>query len=169
VASGEASLFGFIVSRPHFRLHIPRHIRNRNKKCQEQTPSRYLLRVLLRTRYSTWVLSCALRLRNSGRNTDRRSRRIHLFGQTKTGKCILCPVDSTEAFGRGGQTPISDDVARRRRAFSVVFGDVKGLDEGTDCAVRAKVFFPPRLSHYHLATEIEGFFDVQSFIPQPIK
>ncbi len=104
-----------------------------------------LRRVLLRIRYSTWVLSCALRLSNLGRNTDRRSRRVHLVGQTRTGKCILCPVDSTEAFGRGGQTPISDDVARRREAFSVIFGDVKGLDEGTDRTVRAKVFFPSTL------------------------
>lgn len=40
-----------------------------------------------------------------------------------------------------GQTPLSDDVARRREAFSVVFGDVKGLGEGTD-------------------REIEGFFNL---------
>ena len=31
-----------------------------------------------------------------------------------------------------GQTPRSEDVARRREVFSVVFGDVKGLGEGTD-------------------------------------
>jgi hypothetical protein len=31
-----------------------------------------------------------------------------------------------------GQTPLSEDVARRREAFSVVFGDVKGLGEGSE-------------------------------------
>ncbi|KAH8988769.1 PCI-domain-containing protein [Lactarius hatsudake] len=40
-----------------------------------------------------------------------------------------------------GQTPPSDDVSRRREVFSVVFGDVKGLGEGTD-------------------REIEGFFNL---------
>ncbi|KAF8263947.1 hypothetical protein EI94DRAFT_1772790 [Lactarius quietus] len=40
-----------------------------------------------------------------------------------------------------GQTPLSDDVTRRREVFSVVFGDVKGLGEGTD-------------------REIEGFFNL---------
>jgi translation initiation factor 3 subunit M len=40
-----------------------------------------------------------------------------------------------------GQTPLSEDVARRREVFSVVFGDVKGLGEGTD-------------------REIEGFFNL---------
>ncbi|KAH9057289.1 PCI-domain-containing protein [Lactarius vividus] len=40
-----------------------------------------------------------------------------------------------------GHTPQSDDVPRRREVFSVVFGDVKGLGEGTD-------------------REIEGFFNL---------
>jgi translation initiation factor 3 subunit M len=31
-----------------------------------------------------------------------------------------------------GQKPLSEDVSRRRELFSVVFGDVKGLGEGTD-------------------------------------
>ncbi|KAH8989688.1 PCI-domain-containing protein [Lactarius akahatsu] len=40
-----------------------------------------------------------------------------------------------------GQKPPSDDASRRREVFSVVFGDVKGLGEGTD-------------------REIEGFFNL---------
>ena len=31
-----------------------------------------------------------------------------------------------------GQTPLSEDIERRREVFSAVFGDVKGLGSGTD-------------------------------------
>lgn len=31
-----------------------------------------------------------------------------------------------------GQTPLSEDVARRREVFSAVLGDIKGLGEGTE-------------------------------------
>jgi translation initiation factor 3 subunit M len=31
-----------------------------------------------------------------------------------------------------GQTPLSEDVSRRREVLSIVFEDVKGLGEGTD-------------------------------------
>ena len=31
-----------------------------------------------------------------------------------------------------GQTPLSEDISRRREVFTIVFGDVKGLGEGTD-------------------------------------
>jgi translation initiation factor 3 subunit M len=31
-----------------------------------------------------------------------------------------------------GETPLSEDVSRRREVFSIVFGDVKKLGEGTD-------------------------------------
>jgi translation initiation factor 3 subunit M len=40
-----------------------------------------------------------------------------------------------------GETPLSEDVSRRREVFSIVFGDVKKLGEGTD-------------------REIEGFFNL---------
>ncbi|KAH9983835.1 PCI-domain-containing protein [Russula vinacea] len=40
-----------------------------------------------------------------------------------------------------GQTPLSEDIGRRREVFSVVLGDVKGLGEGTE-------------------REIEGFFNL---------
>lgn len=40
-----------------------------------------------------------------------------------------------------GQTPLSEDIERRREAFSEVFGDVKGLGDGTE-------------------REIEGFFNL---------
>lgn len=31
-----------------------------------------------------------------------------------------------------GQTPLSEDIGRRREVFSSVFGDVKGVGEGTE-------------------------------------
>jgi hypothetical protein len=31
-----------------------------------------------------------------------------------------------------GQTPLSEDIERRREVFSAVFGDIKGLGDGTE-------------------------------------
>ena len=41
-----------------------------------------------------------------------------------------------------GQTPLSEDIERRREVFSAVFGGVKGLGEGTERGV-AQIFHHP--------------------------
>jgi hypothetical protein len=58
-----------------------------------------------------------------------------------------------------GQTPLSEDIERRREVFSAVFGDVKGLGEGTERGA-AQNFHHRTLFSPFLVTEIEGFFNL---------
>lgn len=44
--------------------------------------------------------------------------------------------------------------------FSIVFGDVKRLGEGTDRGACQCFSYFTLSSHYHLTTEIEGFFNL---------
>jgi translation initiation factor 3 subunit M len=48
-----------------------------------------------------------------------------------------------------GQTPLSEDIERRREVFSAVLGDVKGLGEGTE---RGAVKDFPHLNAFSLLT-----------------
>ena len=47
-------------------------------------------------------------------------RKVHVVRQSGTRMVTLCPINSTEACGHGGQTTISDEVASRREVFPVL-------------------------------------------------
>ena len=60
-----------------------------------------------------------------------------------------------------GQTPLANDIARRREVFSLVLGDVNGLGEGSERGA-SQIFAHLDAPHFFtlLETEIEGFFNL---------
>jgi hypothetical protein len=56
-----------------------------------------------------------------------------------------------------GQTPLSEDIKRRRGVFSAVFGDVKGLGQGTERGAAQKCHHSDALSSHPSCNRDRGF------------
>ncbi len=115
-------MFGFVVS----GFFSPVYTYVTATTIAKQTPLQYSRRVLLKTTYvGSWPCIAS----KSRQSTDPRARRVYLVGHSRTGTCDL---SNQKLVVEDGQASLSDDVAWRREASSVVFEDIKGPGEGTD-------------------------------------
>ena len=122
-------LFGSVVVSSTDLLALScRKADKKKKKCQQLMLLQYLQRAPSRTRYGMfeWAMLSL--------NTSQITELAGYIAQRRPEPERAPYVQSIEkklAVGEG-QTPLSEDIERRREVFSVVFEDVKGLGDGTE-------------------------------------
>ena len=107
-----------------------RHKRKKKKgKCQQLMLLHYLQRAPLRTRYGMFLNGPCVSL-NVSQITELAG--YIALSRPEPERAPYVESIETKLAVEEGQTPLSEDTERRREVFSAVFGDVKGLGDGTE-------------------------------------